>query len=1026
MAYVRDSSEDLVWDNDSGQYVPATVTCRLTVIPNPSGATVTLSAEGYQTVTGTGTQYIDVISGTEVTYYAECEGYADETQTTTLTSDVTVNADLLQLFVLRVTAQQTEATIALRATTTETGMGEASITVASGTDVQVDVTLSGYEPYSQSHNITSNTTLNIDLEPITYDVTITPNPSGATVTLSAEGYQSVTGTGTQTIEVVDGTEVEYIVHLNNSYETISGSFIVENNDISETIVLRQLVSLTLTPNPSSAYVVLSADGYQPVSGSGEQMITVASGIDVTYNVTADHYVAQTGTITVVSDTSQTISLSLTQYDVTIVPTPSDAIVTLTADGFDPVDNTIRVDYGTTVSYLVEKQGYESRSGSIPSVTENITLPINLSSNLVTLEIIPTPADATVTLTAQGYTSSGNSIEVIVGTTVSYTVSKTGYETISSSQEVNNSQRLYVNLREIVRFTIEPSPASATVVLVDQDDSQYVQPTGTNYIEVPAGDTVSYTVSAQDYNTQTGTVNPTSTQTIPVILATTYCTLTIIPTPSTASVTFNASGTVSGNSITVLNGEDVTYTVSATGYVTQTNTISLTYTRTLNIDLNNLVTYTVIPVPSNAAVVLTSSDPNYTQSNASITVPNGTTITFNVSATGYIPKTGTRVITSTTSETIALTSSSTTMDPLNVIPNVNPDTVYGDHEIKTDVIELLKDKIDQFQGVSEVGRILAVDVDGYVKLSQGLPGFVANWGEINGTLSDQTDLQNALNLKANDNDVVKTSGNQSINGTKTFNSTTWLKLTDADHTIAPNAYKERVYGIEDMNNKRIGSLGTGIVQNTTTVRCYMGAAKEINGSYQYSHLETYIDDAGNKWTSAPVPTASNSTSETKIATVGWVNNPNYSTNVVHRTGNETIGGVKTFTSTIQGTCTNALWADLAEQYVSDEKYPVGTLICFGGEKDITIAKVNCNGVISDKPGFLLDSKLENSQPIALVGKTPIRVIGKIKKFDRIVLSDIPGVGKEQTTSEEKIIAIALEDNDNSEEKLVKCVTKFTLD
>jgi hypothetical protein len=44
---------------------------------------------------------------------------------------------------------------------------------------------------------------------------------------------------------------------------------------------------------------------------------------------------------------------------------------------------------------------------------------------------------------------------------------------------------------------------------------------------------------------------------------------------------------------------------------------------------------------------------------------------------------------------------------------------------------------------------------------------AVWGAITGTLSSQTDLQSALNAKANDNAVVKLTGNQTINGTKAF-------------------------------------------------------------------------------------------------------------------------------------------------------------------------------------------------------------------------------------------------------------------
>lgn len=43
--------------------------------------------------------------------------------------------------------------------------------------------------------------------------------------------------------------------------------------------------------------------------------------------------------------------------------------------------------------------------------------------------------------------------------------------------------------------------------------------------------------------------------------------------------------------------------------------------------------------------------------------------------------------------------------------------------------------------------------------------------------------------------------------------------------------------------------------------------------------------------APIPSASSSTLEEFVATTGWVNDPDKSTNVVHRTGNETITGTK---------------------------------------------------------------------------------------------------------------------------------------
>lgn len=292
------------------------------------------------------------------------------------------------------------------------------------------------------------------------------------------------------------------------------------------------------------------------------------------------------------------------------------------------------------------------------------------------------------------------------------------------------------------------------------------------------------------------------------------------------------------------------------------------------------------------------------------------------------------------------------------------------------------------------------------------------------------------------DVVHKTGNESISGVKTFSSepvligTANLNLKHTNITKGTAPTSNTYWGVEATANpasssdtswqgRRIGKLEWCLTtSNVNTVT--LSALKNEAASTDQSAITLKYDTTNNKATAvAPIPDASNSTSDNYIATTGWVNNPNGSTNVVHRTGAETISGVKTFNDTIQGIANKALWADLAECYQTDQKYPTGTLITFGGKKDITIAKVNCNGVISDKPGYLLDYELKDSQPVALVGKTPIRVLGKVKKFDRIVLSTTPGVGKVQTTSDETPIGIALENSNAEEEKLVLCVTKFNI-
>lgn len=76
----------------------------------------------------------------------------------------------------------------------------------------------------------------------------------------------------------------------------------------------------------------------------------------------------------------------------------------------------------------------------------------------------------------------------------------------------------------------------------------------------------------------------------------------------------------------------------------------------------------------------------------------------------------------------------------------------------------------------------------------------------------------------------------------------------------------------------------------------------------------------------------------------------------------------------GVAYRAKWGDLAEYYRSDKIYPSGTLItigCGGGDAEITQAITECNGIISDKPGYELGEKKDiRDLPVALIGKVPV--------------------------------------------------------
>ena len=134
------------------------------------------------------------------------------------------------------------------------------------------------------------------------------------------------------------------------------------------------------------------------------------------------------------------------------------------------------------------------------------------------------------------------------------------------------------------------------------------------------------------------------------------------------------------------------------------------------------------------------------------------------------------------------------------------------------------------------------------------------------------------------------------------------------------------------------------------------------------------------------------------------------------------------TTFNGTAVRANWADLAEYYVADKPYAPGTLVKFGGQYELTEADTEANAVVTSKPGLILNSGLSSAEgiptAIALVGRTAIKVVGKVKKFQNLSLSDMPGIACAQT-GEKKTVAKALADKDTDDIGLLECVVKLEL-
>lgn len=153
--------------------------------------------------------------------------------------------------------------------------------------------------------------------------------------------------------------------------------------------------------------------------------------------------------------------------------------------------------------------------------------------------------------------------------------------------------------------------------------------------------------------------------------------------------------------------------------------------------------------------------------------------------------------------------------------------------------------------------------------------------------------------------VALQGNQTITGRKVFDgiakfrsnmppSTSLKKEENIDDIIIDTTTNTdgkpdgmRVIRRQDTSGNREVIFGGAFYDSNTQTNKWPITALGVT-----SNGTTYSVLRANK-NYAPIPSASSSTLEELVATTGWVNDPDKSTNVVHRTGNETITGTKVF-------------------------------------------------------------------------------------------------------------------------------------
>jgi len=135
----------------------------------------------------------------------------------------------------------------------------------------------------------------------------------------------------------------------------------------------------------------------------------------------------------------------------------------------------------------------------------------------------------------------------------------------------------------------------------------------------------------------------------------------------------------------------------------------------------------------------------------------------------------------------------------------------------------------------------------------------------------------------------------------------------------------------------------------------------------------------------------------------------------------LGSSTSWWNNIYGTAIHAQYADLAENYLTDQVYEPGTVVVVGGDAEVTACteqgQDNVIGAISTDPAYLMNGAA-GGQPIALKGRIPLKVFGPIVKGQRLGTSH--ETGHAEYAAGRYSFAIALETDISLGSKIIEAI------
>ena len=292
-------------------------------------------------------------------------------------------------------------------------------------------------------------------------------------------------------------------------------------------------------------------------------------------------------------------------------------------------------------------------------------------------------------------------------------------------------------------------------------------------------------------------------------------------------------------------------------------------------------------------------------------------------------------------------------------------------------------------ITSVGTLTGLAVNGTVTAVN----ITANTGVFTGNGSSLTAL-NASNISTGTLAQARLA-----NASLTVNGTA-ISLGGSS-TITATATNALTLGSYLTGSSYNGSTAvTAAVDATTTNTASKVVARDASGNFAAGTITATLSGAAT--TAGTVTTAA----QPNITSVGTLTSLTLSgtlsgavqigTGAATHFGTTLTTGANTTAGTVTGNWTlsagskwNASYADLSEKYVADADYGPGTVLVFGGDKEVTLStELNTTrvaGVVTTDAAYTMNSGLEAEfvADVALQGRVPVKVIGPIYKGDLLV-------------------------------------------